>query len=160
MNDHCRYENDVIRAAREGGWTDALKVHLASCEECRAAASVSAFMATIAEEDARVRPLPSPSVVWLKAQILRDSLAADRVARPFTVFQWIAYFAVASGWAALMTWKWSAVNAWLLSFTPAHVIERASGLGGPSIPGTFYAGIVVLASLTMFLALHTIMAEE
>ena len=33
-------------------------------------------------------------------------------------------------------------------------------MSAPSIPLVFYAGIVVLASLTMFLALHTILAEE
>lgn len=160
MNGQCRYENDVVRAAREARWTDSLKAHVAGCEDCQAAASVSAFMGTLADDDARVRPLPNASAVWLKAQILRDSIAAERVARPFTVFQWIAYFIVASGWAALMTWKWNAVRAWLLGFTPAHVIQSASGIGAPSIPVTFYAGILLLAAVTMTLALHTILAEE
>ena len=160
MNDHCRYEHDVIRAARESRWTEALQNHVASCEDCQAAASVSAFMGMLSEDDVRVRALPQASAVWLKAQLLRDTLAAERVARPFTVFQWLAYFVVASGWAGLMTWKWDAVRQWMLSFTPAHVIQSASGLTAPSIPLAFYAGIVVLASLTMFLALHTILAEE
>lgn len=159
MNGHCRYENDVVRAAREARWTETLQAHMASCEECQAAASVSAFMGMLSAEDARVRPLPSASAVWLKAQLMRDSMAADRVARPFTIFQWIAYFIVASGWAALMTWKWTAVRAWLLSFTPANVIQSASGLA-PTIPITFYAGVLVLAAVTMSLALHTILAEE
>jgi hypothetical protein len=160
MNDHCRYELDVTRAAREGRWTEALQSHLASCEDCQAAASVAGFMEMLAEDDVRVRALPSASAVWLKAQLLRDTLAAERISRPFTVFQWLAYFVVASGWAGLMTWKWDVVRQWLLSFTPTRVIQSASGLTAPSIPLAFYAGIVVLASLTMFLALHTILAEE
>lgn len=160
MNDHCRCEHDVLRAAQEGRWTEALQSHVAACEECQAAASVSAFMGMLSADDARVRALPSASAVWLKAQLLRDTLAADRVTRPFTVFQWVAYFVVASGWAGLMTWKWNAVRDWLLSFTPSRVIQSASGLGAPSVPLAFYAGILVLASLTMFLALHTILAEE
>jgi hypothetical protein len=122
MSDHCRYEHDVLRAAQEGRWTDALQSHVASCEECQAAASVSAFMGMLADDDVRVRALPSGSAVWLKAQLLRDTLAADRVNRPFTIFQWVAYFVVASGWAGLMTWKWNAVRDWLLGFTPSRII--------------------------------------
>lgn len=160
MNDHCRYEHDVVRAARESRLTEALRSHVASCEQCQAVASVSAFMGMLSEDDARVRPLPSSSAVWLKAQLLRGSEAADRVSRPFTVFQWVAYFIVASGWAGVMTWKWNVVRDWLLGFTPSHVIQSASGLGTPSASIAFYAGIVVLASLTMSVALHTILAEE
>lgn len=160
MNDRCRFEHDVIRAAQEDRWTQALHSHVASCEQCQAAVSVSAFMEMLSGDDARVQPLPSASAVWLKAQLLRDSEAADRASRPFTVFQWAAYFAVASGWAGVMTWKWSVVRDWLMSFTPSRVIQSASGLSSPSASIAFYAGIVVLASLTMSLALHTILAEE
>lgn len=159
MNAHCRHERDVLIAARENAWTDPLRGHVAGCEECAAAASVAAWMARLAESDVRDRALPPASAVWLKAQLLGRQAAADRASRPFTVFQWLAYVVVASGWAALITWKSGAVRQWLLSFTPASMIQSASGVA-PTIPISFYIGILVLTSVTMLLALHTILAEE
>ncbi len=160
MNDHCRYEHDVIIAANENAWSDTLRNHVAACEDCAAAATVSSWMAELSEMNVRDRALPSASAVWLKAQLLGSQAAADRASRPFTVFQWIAYAVVASGWAALITWKWSAVQQWLFSLTPTHLIQRASGIATQSIPMSFYLGIAVLTSVTMVLALHTILAEE
>ncbi len=159
MNTHCRHERDVLAAAREDGWTDALRDHVADCEECAAAASVAPWMGRLAESDVRDRPLPPASALWLKAQLLGRQAAADRASRPFTVFQWLAYLVVASGWAGLITWKWTAVRQWLLSFTPASMIQSASGVA-PTIPISFYIGIAILVSVTMVLALHTILAEE
>ena len=36
MSEACRYERDVLRAVEENRWTDALRVHVADCEDCAA----------------------------------------------------------------------------------------------------------------------------
>ena len=52
-----------------------------------------------------------------------------------------------------------ALQQWLMSFSPAHALEHAVG-GGSSLSLTFFLGIFVLSSMTIVLALHTILAEE
>jgi hypothetical protein len=160
MNGHCRYERDVMIAASENSWTDPLRRHISACEECASAATVAPWMSQLAATDVRDRALPPASAVWLKAQLLGSQAAGERASRPFTIFQWVAYAVVASGWSGLITWKWSAVQQWLFSLSPASLIQKASGVATPSIPISFYIGIVVLTSVTMILALHTILAEE
>jgi hypothetical protein len=154
----CRWEADVLRAAREDRWPDNLRRHLAECDDCTAAASIAPWMATFANIDVRQYRLPDPSIVWLKARLLQGTVDAARVARPLNVAQLIAYVVVAGGWAAVMMWKWSDFEAWLRNVTPADVIVATSS--APSVSMSFLGTLFVLASMTVMLALHTIMAED
>ena len=154
----CRWEADVLRAAREDRWPENLRRHLPECEDCTAAASVAPWMTTFAKIDVREHRLPDPSIVWLKAKLLQGSVDAARVARPLNVAQLIAYVVVAGGWAAIMMWKWSDFERWLRTVTPADVIVATSG--APSVSMSFLATLFILASMTVMLALHTIMAED
>jgi hypothetical protein len=162
MSDACRYERDVINAAGHDLWTDSLREHARSCETCAAAAAVSMWMDDFASQDDREHSLPDPAVVWLKAQILGRQAAVERASRPMNNLQMAAYLVVAAGWSAIMTWKWRALQEWLLTLSPSHFIAGVSGTGAgaASLSLTFFAMVVVLASLTVMLALHTILAEE
>jgi hypothetical protein len=162
MNDECRFERDVLNASRHDRWTDALREHARSCETCSAAAAVSSWMDDFSSRDDRAHSLPDPSVVWLKAQLLGRHAAVERASRPMNAVQMAAYLIVAAGWAAIMTWKWHALQAWLLTLSPSHFLAGASGAsaGASSLSLTFFAMVVVLSSLTVMLAFHTIMAEE
>jgi hypothetical protein len=155
MTEPCRHEPQVRRAASENRWTDALREHVATCAECAAAAAAAPFMTRLAHLDERLRKLPDPAVVWLKAQLFRGNFVAARAARPLNIVQMMAYGIVAAGWAAVLTWKWTDLQRWLLSFTPARLMEGVS-----SLPVTFLLTVVVLATLTVMLGLHTILAEE
>lgn len=158
MSEACRYERDVLRATEEDRWTDALRAHVAECEECAAAMAVGPWIDRFAAMETRERTLPDPAVVYLKAQVLRGSVANERAARPMRAFQFVAYFLVASGWAGLLTWKWDALQQWLLSFSPAHALAGAAS--GAQLSITFFLAVLVLSSMTIVLALHTILAEE
>lgn len=158
MNESCRYERDVLRAIEEGHLTDALRSHVADCEECAAAMAVAPWIDRFAALDTRQRALPDPAVVWLKAHLLRGNAAVDRAARPMRTVQYIAYFLVAAGWAALLTWKWDTLQQWLLTVSPARAMQNAAG--GASLSVTFLLAVVTLATMTIALALHTILAEE
>jgi hypothetical protein len=155
----CRHEPQVLRAAADDSWTGALRQHLLECEDCAAAASVEAWMTEMARVEPRQHALPDPSVVWLKAQLLRQMAAADRASRPITIFQLVAYAVVAGGWAALVTWKWSALVEWVGSWTPMHLVVTASGHSTPPSPA-FFVGMLLLSTMTAVLALHTILAED
>jgi hypothetical protein len=157
----CPMERDVVQAAANDAWPDALRSHITTCEECAAAAAVSGWMQSFAETDLRDRRLPDPSVLWLKAHLLRSSAAVERASRPITNLQIGAYLLLAAGWAALLTTKWSAIQTWMHGFTPAAIVSKAAGASmSTSISAPLILTVIVLASLTVTVALHTILAEE
>jgi len=155
-DDVCRREPDV----RKGNWSDELRAHAQSCPDCAAAAAVAPWMAGFAAMPDREHMLPDPSVVWLKAQLLRDIATADRATRPMTSLQMSAYLIVAAAWAAVLTWKWNVIERWLHRLTPGQFVLGASTDAASSISVTFLGALIVLSSLTIMLALHTILAEE
>lgn len=159
MND-CAYESNVLDAAESGRWSESLRGHVASCESCEAAASVAQWMTELARHDDREHILPDPAVVYLKAQLLGQQAAVDQASRPMHLLQIAAYMTVAAGWAALLTWKWAAVEEWMLTFSPRYFVSGALNGGATSLSMTFFAIVIVLSSVTVMLALHTILAEE
>lgn len=154
----CRWESDVLRAASENRWPDNLRRHLGECDDCMATAAVAPWMSTFAGMSDREHILPDPSILWLKAKLLQGTVDAAKAAQPLNVVQIVAYLVVASGWAAVMTWKWDAVQVWMRSFSPTAVVT--AGSSAQSLSMSFFAMIFVLASMTVMLALHTIMAED
>jgi len=158
MSEPCRFESAVLRAASEDRWTESLRQHLTECDDCIAAAAAAPWMSRFARVSDREHVLPDPSIVWLKAQLLRGTADVARASRPMTIVQLFAYFIVASGWAAVLTWKWAAVEAWVRSFTPTGLVTNAARAQSLSL--SFFAIVFVLASTTVMLALHTILAED
>lgn len=155
MNEGCRHEPDVLRAAAEDRWTDALRRHLTECDECVATASVAPWMDRFAHISDREHILPDPSVVWLKAKLLQSTADVGRVSRPLDVVQMLAYLVVAGGWAGLLMWHWPAIQKWMSGLSPEEVVRAATTLSMSSI-----ALLFVMAAMTVMLALHTILAEE
>ena len=155
---NCRYEPDVLHAVKEDRWNESLRAHVTECADCAAAAAAAPWMTRFARLSDREHVLPDPSIVWLKAQLLQGTADAARAARPMTIAQLYAYFVVASGWAAVLTWKWSAVQAWLRNFTPTGLVSTAARAESLSL--SFFAIVFVLATTTVTLALHTILAED
>ena len=154
----CAHEANVLRAAAEDRWTEALRGHVAECDDCAAAASAAPWMSRFARISDREHILPDPSIVWLKAQLMQGVADVARISRPITIAQLVAHCVVASGWAGVLTWKWNAVQMWLSSFTPTGLVHTAARAETLSL--SFLAIVFVLASTTVMLALHTILAEE
>ncbi|HEX7149979.1 MAG TPA: hypothetical protein VF618_00720 [Thermoanaerobaculia bacterium] len=159
MSDACRFEANVIHAARHDAWSESLRAHLTTCEECEVTAAIAPWMTRFERMPDREHILPDPQVVWLKAQILRGTADALRVTRPLNIMQIAAYLVVAGGWAALLTWKWDVLRRWLSSLAPEQIVFEASG-GQATLSVSFFGIVFVLASVTVMLALHTILAEE
>ena len=158
MTGSCRFEPDVLRAAEEDRWSDSLRRHLLECEDCQATAAVAPWMDRFAKISDREHILPDPSIVWLKAKLLQSTADVARVSRPLNFLQLVAYLIVAGGWAGVLTWKWDAVTKWIQSLTPAALVTSATR--AESLSMSFFAIVFILASMTVMLALHTILAEE
>ncbi len=154
----CRYEADVLRAAEEDRWSDGLRGHLVDCDDCMAAASVAPWLDRFARMSDRQHILPDPSIVWLKARVLQGTIDVARVSRPMTVLQLVAYLVVAGGWAALLMGKWASIEVWLRGLTPTGLVVSAARAEALSM--SFLAIVFVLATTTVMVALHTILAEE
>ena len=121
-------------------------------------ASVAPWMTKFSRISDREHILPDPQIVYLKAKLLQGTADVARVSRPMNIAQLFAYLVVAGGWAALMTWKWAAVQTWIRGLTPSGMVQNLAR--GESLSMSFFALVFVLASMTVTLALHTIMAEE
>jgi hypothetical protein len=158
MSEACRFEPNVLRAVREDRFTDSLRAHVADCDHCAAAMSVEPWLAEFSRIDPREHMLPDPSVLWLKAKLLQNSADVRRVTRPMDAAQLIAYVVVAGGWAAMLTWRWSAVEEWLHGFTPDTLVTNVARAESLSV--SFFAILFVLASMTVMLAMHTILVED
>jgi hypothetical protein len=160
MTTECPFETNVMNAVANDAWTESLRAHVASCDDCAATAEVAPWMARFAGLDEREHILPDPAVLWLKAKLLRSSAAVERAALPITRLQIAAYLIIAACWAALLTWKSNALQAWINHLSPGHMILGASGAETASLSMSVLFAIIILASATVGLAMHTILAEE
>jgi hypothetical protein len=157
----CRFEPNVIDAAKNDAWSESLRAHVASCDDCTAAAEVAPWMSRFADLDEREHILPDPAVLWLKAKLLQSNAAVERAARPITQLQIAAYLIIAAFWAALLTWKSSALQLWINHLSPSHMLLGASGAEAhTSLSLTILFVVIALGSATVGLAMHTILAEE
>ena len=158
MSEACRFEPQILHAAQEDRWTEALRAHLGECDHCVAAMSVAPLMGRFARMGDREHMLPDPSIVWLKAKLLQSTTEVNRASRPLNLMQMVAYTIVAAGWTTVLLWKWEAIERWLNSFTPSGMV--ASAARAETLSLSFFAVVFVLASMTVMLAMHTILAEE
>jgi hypothetical protein len=161
MTTECPFEPNVLDAVANDTWTESLRAHVASCEDCAAAAEVAPWMTSFSQLDERQHILPDPAVLWLKAKLLQSKMVVDRASLPITRLQIAAYLIIAACWAALLTWKSSALQLWINHFSPGHLVLGATGAEATKSLslGVLFA-IVILSSATMGVAMHTILAEE
>jgi hypothetical protein len=161
MTTECPFEPNVVDAVSNDAWTESLRAHVASCDDCAAAAEVAPWMTRFSGLDEREHILPDPAVLWLKARLLQTSAAVERASLPMTRLQIAAYLIIAACWAALLTWKSAALQAWINHLSPGHMILGAAGAEATaSLSLSVLFALVILASATVGVAMHTILAEE
>ena len=151
----CPREILVLDAVRTGEWTPALRQHVASCEECAAAADVAQWMEGFASNGVPRRNLPDPALLWLQAQLPPPANVAQKVGRPVKVVQIAAYFIAVGASTVLLVRHWNALQAWVSSFTAAGIVETP---WHSSIPLLLFA--FSITSFAATLAVHTILADE
>jgi hypothetical protein len=100
-------------------------------------------------------------VIWLKARLLQSKAAVERASMPITRLQIAAYLIIAACWAALLTWKSAALQLWINSLSPTHVLLGAtSANASATLSVTVLLAAIMLLSATVGVAMHTILAEE
>jgi len=161
MTTECPFEPNVLDAVTNDAWTESLRAHVAACDDCAAAAEVAPWMTRLSGLDEREHILPDPAVLWLKAKLLQSKAVVERASLPITRLQIAAYLVIAACWAALLTWKSSALQLWISHFSPGHMVLGTTGAEATrSLSLGVLFVVVMLASATVGVAMHTILAEE
>lgn len=102
----CEHEADVRDLARSNADSPALRAHIDTCAACRETLAVATWMQKLAALPV-VGPLPDPTHLWLRAEMLRRWDAQRKAAVPIEVGERIQVgvgFACAT---ALLVWLWS-----------------------------------------------------
>ncbi len=101
----CQFTAQVVQASRDGNWSEALKIHAASCEPCAMARWMGEMSAAI---ESRAKALPEAELIWLKARIRARAQPPKPALLPIGIAQWLG----AAGFAALFAgfseqlWEW------------------------------------------------------
>lgn len=166
---HCPREEDVLDTVAARRWPErcdaGLAAHLRDCAACADLAAVAAALLEDHESAWQEARVPSPALVWWRAQARAREEAARAAARPI---------AFAQGAAATCA-VWGAV--WLLrAFGPvpldwrgwltrtAETLPDVSGLTA-SVPGGLpllaaAAGSLLVLPLLLFVVVRAVLGEE
>src|SRR5689334_7843066 len=145
----CSHEQSIIAAVQTECWTDALRMHLASCTPCQETFQVAGYMHSLAAVEDDPRPLPDAKVIWLKAQLAQRRASAAEALRPVETFQRVAwgvstlvlFFGLLAKWTLLekaITW---------LNTGWGSLVSQAGLPGLLSVVGILTLGLVGAASL-------------
>ena len=158
----CEKEQAIYEALTEGRLDDSLEAHMKTCPVCSDIAVVTSFLqkeARTARVEAR-ETLPSPDLIWWKAQMLSRRDAAERATRPIAVFEKVAFAAGALGLLGIATWNWNTIRGWLEPL--CATLNQMSSLGEAPLLNPFLymgAGFFLLILLVVF-ALYVVWAEQ
>ena len=88
---NCTYEEEVVRALKDGHWPEGcaleLREHVETCETCGDLVLVTQSF-QLARREAEREAIPgSASLLWWRAQLRQRNTAAERVSRPITIAQ-------------------------------------------------------------------------
>jgi len=118
----------------QGGLADAsLNDHVAGCASCRETLSVAKWMQQLASVPVISKPLPDPTYLWWKAELLRRWDAEQRAAAPVEVGEQVQVGVGLVAATALLVWLWRNLlpdlSSWPLSSTaiPLTIVMTLSG---------------------------------
>ena len=98
---------DMVRRMARGGLADAsLNDHITSCPSCQETIAVANWMQQLASAPVVGRPLPDPTYLWWKAELLRRWDAGQRASAPVEVGEQVHAGVGLVAAAALLVWLW------------------------------------------------------
>lgn len=154
MNENgCEREIELAAALRAGDVSEELRDHARSCPDCAAAARLAVWMNRLAASgDAPV--VPDPMIVRLKAQLLGQTPADQKILQPIHLLQRAAFALIALGWAGLLTWKWDAITGFSLDRMFIGAIS------GAALSPAVLASVAALGCATVIVTVHAALAGE
>lgn len=161
----CAYENEVRQALKDGHWpagcAPELRDHVQYCANCNDLVVVTEFF-QVARHSSAPQGSPTPDLIWWRAQLRRQRIAAEQVGRPLTVaqvFAWVVSLVTAVG---LLAWQykhglhWA---SWLAEVSPARVL-RVSVFLNPNSDWNLVLLIPTLAALALMSGVVVYLVSE
>ena len=151
----CSYQERILAAIRAGAWPHAapdLCAHVETCNTCNDFALVAQTLRESRNAAMQAPPLPSPGLIWWRAQVRRRNAAIERMTRPIALAEKVALLIVFLAAVALVAWQYPQWTSWL-----ANVWGPLSNFA--QLPGLLALG---LASLVVFggVAIYLLKAKE
>lgn len=154
----CELEPRILAALEASGISDNVRQHVTECEVCRDAVVVNDWMARLASFPVEEAALPNPTVILLKAQLLQQSSTLGALAQAMSWGQAIAFGVLAACWGVLLTWKWSAIEAFANAVQTSGMLLTA--LSGAASQMPLLLTIVVLSCATVAMAFQSVLFED
>jgi hypothetical protein len=140
----CARESEVVTALREQRWPEVcepeLRAHVEGCSSCTDLVRVAQAMQQAHRAATREAQLPSPGILWWRAQVQRRNGAIERVTKPIVLAEKIAWAGTCLVAIALIIWQrhnvgdwfgslwsfserasWSTANGWIIALFAAAV---------------------------------------
>lgn len=90
----CQYEKELRQALKDGHWPAGcdpeLQVHVKRCAACNDLVVVTQAFQLARNHSVHEAPIP-PDLLWWRAQLRRQRIAAEQISRPVTVAQIFAW---------------------------------------------------------------------
>jgi len=155
MKSSCIHESEIV--GHQDQLTPDLLRHIETCEVCSFVVEVDLAMSRMARS-VPGRGLPSPAVLWLKAQLLGIGTGVEIVDRPMSLAQRLAWVVTGGAWVFLAFWQWPRVRAWISTIDFDHIATGtiASFPLSPSLMWVF----VFLLSITFTLMMQTAIQQD
>lgn len=147
----CLQQERVTAAVQAGQWPDAcdpeLRAHVEGCQTCKDVVLVVRALRQSRNAAIQAPHLPSPGLLWWRAQIRRRNVAIERVTRTVAVAEAVAVLLVVVAAIALIEWQHQHLAGWLSSvWGPlANVVQ---------VPGLLMLGVstlVIFGGVAMYL---------
>lgn len=147
----CDREKDVLGALLRDQWTEPLRRHLETCENCREMAAVSTWLRGVAREEVLGAPVPEASRIWWKAQLVQRVEGKQglvrRAIQPIVLVERLATFVIA---VALSVWAWSHRGSVTARIADTGLVDFRAD------PVTLAIALVGLLAIGSLATLHTI----
>lgn len=162
----CPQRAEVAAAVRDGHWPMAcdssLRVHVGECRGCAEWVLIAEALRQDRAEAIQSAPLPSPGILWWRAQLVRRQQAIQQVSKAISVAGQVSVGVMVLSVIGLLFWQPSEIREWLLLSTQFFSIWGADAAGSQAL-GVYCAlllgGLGVLALFGSY-ALYLICQRE
>jgi hypothetical protein len=131
----CSQQERVTAAIQAGHWPDGcdpeLRAHVKHCQTCSDATLVAQALRQARHQAVVIQApqLPSPGLLWWRAQVRRRNAAIERMTRPIAVAEKIALLVVLLATVALIAWQHQPLAAWFSNiWSPLSTLAQVPGL--------------------------------
>jgi len=114
----CPQAAEVAAAVRDGHWPMAcdprLRVHVRECPSCSELLLITEALRRDRAEAVASAPLPSPNLLWWRAQLLRHQQAIRQVSKPISLAGQVCVGVLVLSVIGFVFWEPSQIRDWLL----------------------------------------------